>query len=295
MVSQLVRSRKIFLVALLVALHLTFAGSALAAGAKAPKLKGKALANGVIALSWTLAAKDVQPDSLLELETLDMASAEFSPIAQYQGPSKKQVIVVDPGGIGSFFYRARVTSLRGISPWSRLLKVKVKFAPRNPNPAPIPAPTPVPTAAPTPVPNPDSGSVSTPPETPLAAGQTLCPSGVVPKVLELVNLARASYGLAELELHPQLQWSSMTHNIYMAASGVLSHDGWASYITQSGFASSYVAENIAMGYPCSTSVMDAWMNSAGHRANILGSYRYIGISCIIDQNGSRWWVQNFGQ
>jgi uncharacterized protein YkwD len=48
-------------------------------------------------------------------------------------------------------------------------------------------------------------------------------------------------------------------------------------------------ENIAQGHRTSTEVVNAWMNSAGHRANILSSYyRRIGIGYY-----QRAWVQNF--
>ena len=58
----------------------------------------------------------------------------------------------------------------------------------------------------------------------------------------------------------------------------MSHDGWDSTIRASGYPYGYWGENVAYGYATADSVMQAWMQSAGHRANILnGSFAEIGI------------------
>ena len=50
-------------------------------------------------------------------------------------------------------------------------------------------------------------------------------------------------------------------------------------------------ENIAMGYSSAQAVMNGWMNSSGHRANILNSaYTRIGVGYVADGN---YWVQEF--
>jgi uncharacterized protein YkwD len=55
-----------------------------------------------------------------------------------------------------------------------------------------------------------------------------------------------------------------------------------------------VGENIAAGYPDADAVMEGWMNSEGHRANILNcDYDVIGIG-VADRDGTLYWVQNFG-
>ncbi len=56
----------------------------------------------------------------------------------------------------------------------------------------------------------------------------------------------------------------------------------------------YVSENIAAGFGNPVSVMNGWMNSSGHRANILkSSHKSIGVGCVF-HNGSWYWVQAFG-
>ena len=54
------------------------------------------------------------------------------------------------------------------------------------------------------------------------------------------------------------------------------------------------AENVAYGYNV-TSVVDAWMNSPGHRANILGDFTHIGVGVAKGSDGQLYYVQNFGK
>jgi uncharacterized protein YkwD len=53
-------------------------------------------------------------------------------------------------------------------------------------------------------------------------------------------------------------------------------------------------ENIAAGQRSPEAVMNSWMNSPGHRANIMsGSFRKLGVGMYKDKNGKRYWVQLF--
>ena len=55
-----------------------------------------------------------------------------------------------------------------------------------------------------------------------------------------------------------------------------------------------VAENIAMGQANSQDVLRTWMNSSGHRANILnGGHRRIGVSAYRSPEGTIFWCQQF--
>ena len=55
-----------------------------------------------------------------------------------------------------------------------------------------------------------------------------------------------------------------------------------------------VAENIAMGQPNSQEVVRCWMNSSGHRANILnGGHRRIGVAALRTPEGTIYWCQQF--
>ena len=53
-------------------------------------------------------------------------------------------------------------------------------------------------------------------------------------------------------------------------------------------------ENIASGQKTATDVMSSWMNSSGHRTNILSStYNKIGVGGAKDSNGNLYWTQMF--
>lgn len=139
-----------------------------------------------------------------------------------------------------------------------------------------------------------SSKPSTPqePETPAASYHT----AYARQVADLVNEQRASAGLDRLAWDPSL---SSAANIRSKELTVLfSHtrpDGTDCFTAISN-PQDYVAfgENIAAGQPSPSVVMDAWMNSSGHRANILNShYTKIGVSCY-DKDDMYHWVQIFG-
>ncbi len=53
-------------------------------------------------------------------------------------------------------------------------------------------------------------------------------------------------------------------------------------------------ENIAKGQQTPEAVMKAWMNSTGHRKNILDkNFKEIGIGCATDSSGTKYWTQQF--
>ena len=63
---------------------------------------------------------------------------------------------------------------------------------------------------------------------------------------------------------------------------------------QFGIRYSAAGENIAKGQNSPEAVMNAWMNSSGHRANILSNnYDQLGVGYETDKNGNTYWVQMF--
>ncbi len=63
---------------------------------------------------------------------------------------------------------------------------------------------------------------------------------------------------------------------------------------QFGISYKAAGENIAKGQRTPAEVMKGWMNSPGHRANILSSsYTEIGVGYVTDSNGTAYWVQHF--
>ena len=111
------------------------------------------------------------------------------------------------------------------------------------------------------------------------------------KVLKIVNKERKSKGLSELKMDKDLLDVAMQRAAEVAL--YFSHtrpDGSSCFSATDKME----AENIAGGQSSAAAVMTSWMNSAGHRANILTSYfKTIGIGCFT-QGGTVFWVQCFG-
>ncbi|WP_348541605.1 CAP domain-containing protein [Streptomyces sp. MZ04] len=118
------------------------------------------------------------------------------------------------------------------------------------------------------------------------------------KVIALVNKERDKAGCSPLTKNAELTEAAHDYNEVMAETGVLSHTGPDGSTPQSraeaaGY-TAYVGENIAEGYPDAESVMEGWMDSPGHRANILNcDYKEIGVDANFADNGP-WWIQDFG-
>ncbi len=95
-------------------------------------------------------------------------------------------------------------------------------------------------------------------------------------ILSLVNQARAANNLGPLKLNSSINSVAQAWANQMAANGEMTHN--PSYSSQIPSGWSRAAENVAHGYPSPSATHNAWMNSAGHRANILsGRYDDIGV------------------
>ena len=112
------------------------------------------------------------------------------------------------------------------------------------------------------------------------------------KVLELVNNERTKQGLAKLTMDKDLLECANQRAAELAV--LFSHTRTDGTIATS-INSKVYGENIAFGYSDPDKVMVGWMNSQGHRENILtSSYKTIGIGCF-QHNGYLYWVQLFGK
>ena len=125
---------------------------------------------------------------------------------------------------------------------------------------------------------------------------TTAATTVTGEVVRLTNAERAKAGCPALRVDPKLTVAAQGHSVDMASRGYFSHTSpegetpWdraeaAGYQNPS-------AENIAMGYRTAADVVSGWMNSEGHRTNILNcSSRAVGIG--LDTRGY-YWTQLFG-
>jgi uncharacterized protein YkwD len=119
-------------------------------------------------------------------------------------------------------------------------------------------------------------------------------------VLNLVNQERGKAGCNALTADSRLAKAARAHSGDMAARNYFDHstpEGVTSdtRVTNAGYRWSAVGENIAFGQKDPASVMAAWMNSAGHRANILNcNYRNLGVGLAYNPSRTPYWTQDFG-
>jgi uncharacterized protein YkwD len=123
----------------------------------------------------------------------------------------------------------------------------------------------------------------------------------VQAILDSVNAHRAANGISAVSYHEQLTQAGVAHAAdQFFRNCQLSHTGSdgssaGDRITRTGLRVSNWGENIACGQRTPAQVMAAWMNSSGHRKNILNSgFTHIGISISRDSGGRNYWVQVFG-
>ena len=130
-----------------------------------------------------------------------------------------------------------------------------------------PSPKPTPTPAPTPA-----------------------PTNITQVLLTAHNAERAKIGAPPLVLNAKLSTAAQKHANWMAANNKMSHTGaggssFADRIRDEGYTFATGGENIAAGYPTADAVVNGWMNSPGHRANILNpNYKEVGFGV----NGRFW-------
>lgn len=169
--------------------------------------------------------------------------------------------------------------------------VAAPVPPPPPSPAKLPAPLPPPVPQPVPPPAPvvaDTGDI---------ASESVCPGqndlAQAPTVLVCMSAyARLQHGISSISASSALMQSATAKTQDLVNCG-FSHtacghefDYW---IKAKGYTGSCSAENIAQGQATPKAVFVAWMNSPGHRANILTpSYRDMGVNVAISPAGQTW-------
>ncbi len=115
------------------------------------------------------------------------------------------------------------------------------------------------------------------------------------EILQLVNQYRLSQSLDPLQMNSILVQAANSHTDYMIEAKGISHDKWDERVSnlQDELGSSAFAENVASGQRTAQEVVNAWLNSEGHRRNIEGNYRLTGISARRNQEGSYYFTQIF--
>ncbi len=177
-------------------------------------------------------------------------------------------------------------------------------------PKPVQEPAPKPTASPTkkpvpavtasPKPAPQATAVPKPTvkptQTPSSGTESTEEDRYAAEVVELVNKEREKYGLGKLSVDTALMRASYQRAKEIKSS--FSHtrpDGTSCFtvLYEYGISYRHAGENIAYGQRTPQAVVTAWLNSEGHRANILnGNFTKIGVGCY-KSGGTYYWSQEF--
>ncbi|MEH6537451.1 MAG: CAP domain-containing protein [Psychroserpens sp.] len=113
------------------------------------------------------------------------------------------------------------------------------------------------------------------------------------EILELINAHRINEGLTPLNNHNIIKSVAYTHTDYMVEVNNVSHDNFFqrknSLIDNAD--ATKVSENVAYAFNSAESVVNAWINSDGHRQNIEGDYTDFDISAEQNEEG-KWYYTN---
>lgn len=119
------------------------------------------------------------------------------------------------------------------------------------------------------------------------------------KVVELVNIERQKAGLQALTLDSEISNVARTKAKDMADNNYFAHQSptygsAGDMLTKFGIRWSAWGENLASGQRTPESVVTAWMNSEGHRANIMSpGFSRIGVGYVTNSSGTPYWTQVF--
>ncbi|MFG3119094.1 CAP domain-containing protein [Streptomyces sp. NPDC048197] len=153
-------------------------------------------------------------------------------------------------------------------------------------------------AAPTGHPSAAASAAATPRPTASVSDGTGSESSAEAQVLALVNQERSRAGCSPVTADPELASLAQRFSDDMARRGFFDHtdpDGHTPWDrAEAQGISDLGGENIARGQATAQAVMDTWMHSPGHRANILNcEYKTLGVGAHFGPGGP-WWTQDFG-
>lgn len=113
------------------------------------------------------------------------------------------------------------------------------------------------------------------------------------EILDLINLYRTSSNLESLAKLNIIKKPALDHTNYMIRNNQMSHDNFntrATFLIENSNAIS-VAENVAYGYTNAEDLVQAWINSNGHKENIVGDYTHFDIIARQCDDG-KWYFTN---
>ncbi|BEL05492.1 hypothetical protein Q0Z83_036830 [Actinoplanes sichuanensis] len=237
------------------------------------------------------------PVAAIGVTTMFASPAEAAPAKTHPWPGAGQA---GPGHHGGWKHRGPAWPMPGQFPGMPAPEMPFPGMPAPETPFPgMPAPgMPVPEMPAPGMPAPEMPAPEVPaPATPAPGDST--DQSVVAEINRLINEQRTGNGCAALTVDAQLTAAAQAHSTWMAQNGTLSHtgDGGSTFVTRAkaaGYAQPS-AENIAMGYRTAAEVVDGWMNSPGHRANIVNCQsKTVGVAAADTADGTPYYTQVFG-
>ncbi len=122
------------------------------------------------------------------------------------------------------------------------------------------------------------------------------------QVFQQIHQIRQQYGLGLLRWNCRLITAAQNHSQDMARTRRMSHTGsngsqLTDRVKRFGYSYSYIAENVAAGQQTPQEVVNSWMNSQGHRRNILSprvTEMGVGYSYVLGDRYGTYWTQVFG-
>ncbi|MCM4161214.1 CAP domain-containing protein [Antarcticibacterium flavum] len=120
-------------------------------------------------------------------------------------------------------------------------------------------------------------------------------SSIEKDIIVAVNNYRRDNGLKVLGTLDDITHQAIEHNNYMIANKKVSHDNFNKrYIALvNDIGAKAVSENIGFGYRTAEAVVNAWINSDGHKDNIEGDFTHFGISVEQDEDGKNYFTNIF--
>ncbi|MBM2621888.1 CAP domain-containing protein [Actinoplanes sp. LDG1-06] len=122
------------------------------------------------------------------------------------------------------------------------------------------------------------------------------------EVVKLTNAERTARGCKALRIDDRLVTAARAHSTDMVKQNFFSHTGsdGSNFVTRevrAGYPRNGAsAENIAWGYRTPQQVVTGWMNSPGHRKNILNcASTAVGVGVAYTSGGAPYWTQDFGR
>ena len=118
-------------------------------------------------------------------------------------------------------------------------------------------------------------------------------------IVRLTNVQRAKLGCSALRVDAKLGYAARGHSAYQARTNKMSHTGssnstFAVRASRAGYVGA-LAENVAYGYRSGAEVVNGWMRSPGHRANIANcKAKAVGVGAFYSANGTPYYTQDFG-